>query len=437
MKHTKIGSRCGGSPLFVVIVAPPWPRSGAALVIKNEIDYYNLRGFKTALVIVPFHRWFMSQNHIWEEIKAGFQELGASKLFIAPLDQRRYAFAKCATSIRHGFRGTAIDWEYAMARSARIREDLLGFLKSANVSLFHVNYIQTLGFALRLRQKLVGRSSTVPIVLETHDIQAKLLTERQEQNPWTRKPDLLPRLLRSELALLKRPDALIHLSVAEANFFEGKLPDRRHFLALPAIDSERASSLQAAGSFVPPIDMLFIGQNHFPNLEAVQWFLEKVWPLLVKNRYNLKVVGPVDVLVRERLPHLFEAFQSCFAGAVDELAPYYNSARCVIAPMVSGSGTSIKTIEALALGKPFVGTSKAFRGMPIEKIRAAGLQAYDDPKDFAVAVVGAIADQRKSSAVSRSVYEKVFSMQSNFAARDQALQSLKSLKIVGRGVGTS
>jgi hypothetical protein len=40
------------------------------------------------------------------------------------------------------------------------------------------------------------------------------------------------------------------------------------------------------------------------------------------------------------------------------------AARCVSATMVSGTGISIKTIEALALGKPFVGTSKAYRGMP-------------------------------------------------------------------------
>ena len=75
-------------------------------------------------------------------------------------------------------------------------------------------------------------------------------------------------------------------------------------------------------------------------------------------------------------------------GEVADLAPYYRAARCVIAPMISGSGTSIKTIEALALGKPFVGTSKAFRGMPMEQINKAGLRENDDPESFAAAIAG-------------------------------------------------
>src|SRR5271166_2286862 len=105
-------------PSTVVIVAPPWPRSGAAWVIKNQIDFYHLRGFSTALVIVPFHRWFMRENPVWEDVQQGFKEMGSEKLFLAPLEQRRYNSAKYRTSLRHAFRGTVLDWEVAMAKSA-------------------------------------------------------------------------------------------------------------------------------------------------------------------------------------------------------------------------------------------------------------------------------------------------------------------------------
>ena len=93
--------------------------------------------------------------------------------------------------------------------------------------------------------------------------------------------------------------------------------------------------------------------------------------------------------------------------------------------MVSGSGTSIKTIEALALGKPFVGTSKAFRGMPMDRINAAGIRPHDDPQAFADAIVRTLLDTQQAAAQSLTTYERVFSRQASFEARDEAFRAAK------------
>jgi len=417
-----------GQPSTVVLVGPPWPRSGAARVIENQIDYYRGRGFCTVFVVVPFHRAFMRSSPIWGEVNEGIQELGAHHCFAAPLEEKRYDIAKWAASLRHGFRGTALDWAYAMANSIRLPEDLLQFLHSRPVTLFHVNYVQTLGFALRLRKKLEGRGARIPIILETHDVQADLLQQRAEPNPWTRKPDPLRRLVRSEISLLGKADVLVHLSQDDFRFFQERMPWKPHVLALPTIDEKYVSAVNSSAPFKNTIDLLFVGQNHAPNLEAMKWFFEQVWPLLAQKRYNLKIVGAVDTAVKESLPQVFETFRSYFVGPVADLAPYYRSARCVIAPMVSGCGTSIKTIEALALGKPFVGTWKAFRGIPIEPLQAAGVQAYDSPSGFSEAVVDTLADEQRASIRSRSVYQRIFSIQANFASRDEAVRSAMSEK---------
>jgi glycosyltransferase involved in cell wall biosynthesis len=128
-------------------------------------------------------------------------------------------------------------------------------------------------------------------------------------------------------------------------------------------------------------------------------------------------------MVKRDLPQLHDTFRSHFAGEVADLIPYYRAARCVIAPMVSGSGISIKTIEALALGKPFVGTSKAFRGMPMDRLKAAGVQAHDEPQAFADAIVHALFSEREAQALSRDAYDTVFSARASFAARDEALRA--------------
>ena len=409
-------------PPSVIIIVPPWPRSGAARVMKNQIDYYRARGFQTVLVVVPFHRAFMQSSPIWQGITEGIQELGADQLFVAPLEPNRYSSAKYTSSLRHAFRGTALDWEFAIANSARLPNDLVQFLRGNCVSLLHVNYVQTLGFAARLRKKLASTRDKVPVILETHDVQAHLLHDRRELNPWTRKPDALKRLIDSEISLLRRVDVLIHLSEDDFRFFRSAMPRKFHVLALPVIDETYVTDSHAAAPVEGVIDLLFVGQNHAPNVAAMEWFLEDVWPLIAEHHYNLKVVGPVGTSIKESLPRLFEAFQPCFVGPVENLASYYNSARCVIAPMVSGSGTSIKTIEALALGKPFVGTSKAFRGMPIERMKEAGIEAHDTPRGFVAAVAQTLSDVKQAGLRSRAAYERVFSKEANFAARDEAFR---------------
>jgi glycosyltransferase involved in cell wall biosynthesis len=394
-------------------------------VIKNQIDYYRARGLYTVLVVVPFHPAFMGSSLQWNEIIEGIQELGADKSFMAPLEQNRYSAAKYTSSVRHAFRGTALDWAFAMGNSARLPQDLIQFLRSVPVTLLHVNYVQTLGFALRLRKKFAVRGSSLPLILETHDIQSHLLKENGDLNPWTHKPDPLERALHSEVSLLEKADVLVHLSVDDFRFFQTQLPSKPQVLVMPAIDENYISAVKASAPFKDKIDLLFAGQNHAPNLAAMKWFLEQVWPLLAGKHYNLKIAGKVDSLVRESVPQLFETFRSCFAGQVADLAPYYRSARCVIAPMVSGSGTSIKTIEALALGKPFVGTRKAFRGMPIERITAAGVPSFDSPRAFADAVASTLADEARASDRSRAAYHAVFSVEANFASRDEALRAAK------------
>lgn len=407
----------------VLIVGPPWPRSGAAWILRNQIDHYRARGFDAVLVIVPFHRWFMRENSVWDEVKEGFQDLGAKRVFTAPLDSFRYTAAKYRMAISHCFRGTALDWGYAMARSAEVPEELIQFFDSTQtIAFLHVNYVQTLGFAMRLRNKL-RMKARVPVIVETHDIQSHLIQERREVNPFTRKQDKVERVLGSEISLLGQANVLVHLSIDDESFFRKRLHTKPHVLVLPTIDEQFISSVKSAIPFTDAIDLLFVGQKHAPNVYALKWFFEEVWPLLWKGQYALKIVGPVDALFGEMFPELFESVRHYFVGQVDDLARFYRSTRCVIAPMVSGSGTSIKTIEALALGKPFVGTSKAFRGMPVDRLQEMGIRYFDTAQEFAAAVVDTLGDEQASGGKSRSAYEEVFSVGANFASRDRVLDA--------------
>jgi glycosyltransferase involved in cell wall biosynthesis len=434
-------------PPAVIIVGPPWPRSGTARVIQNQIQYYRERGFFTAFVGVPFLWYFIGLAQNPKELLEGINELGADRSFTATLDHKGYTTAKYKASIRHAFRGTALDWQVTVGRAARLPDEAIDFVGGLRTVLFHVNHVYTLGFALDFRSRLFGAYSRLPIILETHDIQSHLLQENGTLNPWTRRPDRLERLIRSETSWLEKANALIHLSTEDFKFFQKLLPSKPQFLAFPTIDEKFRSSVNAAAVRADDIDLLFVGSWHRPNLAALKWFLEKVWPLIAHRRYRLKIIGPIGPLMQKELPQLYDTFRLFFVGETADLIPYYRAARCVIAPLVSGSGISIKTIEALALGKPFVGTSKAFRGMPMERLKQAGIQAHDEPQAFADAIVHALCAEREAQALSLVAYDNVFSGRASSASRDQALRAAtasgqpmsllprltdKALRIVGR-----
>ena len=432
--RASIGDQPVGDPSTkrpaVIIVGPPWPRSGTARVIQNQIEYYRQRGYLTLFVGVPIHWAYMRTSAIWDQVKEGVLDLGADRVLIAYLDPKRYSLAKYTASVRHGLGGTALNWIVAIGRSAQLPDDAISFVRELPVSLIHVNHVYTLGFARRLRQQLVSDRGRVPIIVETHDVQSHLLQERGDRNPWTRRPDSVERLIKSETALLNKANVLVHCSVDDIKFFRMRMPEKPQVLAMPTIDEAFVSAVNAASpSSTDTIDLLFIGQSHGPNLAAVKWFFEHIWPLIAHRGYTVKIVGAVEMFVRESLPQIHTAFRSCFVGQVADLAPYYRAARCVVAPMVSGSGISIKTIEALALGKPFVGTAKAFRGMPMERIIQVGLRAYDDPQLFANAIVSALCTTRQAGAISRAAYDSIFSVQASFAARDEAVRIARQTMI--------
>jgi glycosyltransferase involved in cell wall biosynthesis len=351
----------------------------------------------------------------------GLNELGADRVCMATLDERKYRAAKYKASVRHAFRGTALDWRVAIGEAARLSDGDVEFLSKLRPSVLHVNHVYTLRFALNLRRQLFDDG--LPTILETHDVQSQLLYERGVPSPWTKRPDQLKRLIKSEAKLLEKANVLIHLSVDDYKLFQTLLPSKPQFLVLPTIDQNFTSGANAPCPPAEKIDLLFMGQWHVPNLAAVKWFFDEVWPLIADRGYNLKIVGRVGPMVEQELPQLYDTFRSCFVGEVVDLIAYYRAARCVIAPMVSGSGTSIKTIEAMALGKPFVGTSKAFRGMPMERLKGVGIQVHDEPQAFADAIVHALGNEAKAQALSRSAYDEVFSIGANSAARDEALHA--------------
>lgn len=69
-------------------------------------------------------------------------------------------------------------------------------------------------------------------------------------------------------------------------------------------------------------------------------------------------------------------------GMVHSPADFYDRVSCVLNPMLAGTGLKIKTVEALAHGRPLIGTHEAFRGL----ISFHPLQSLGTIEDMATAM---------------------------------------------------
>jgi glycosyltransferase involved in cell wall biosynthesis len=72
-------------------------------------------------------------------------------------------------------------------------------------------------------------------------------------------------------------------------------------------------------------------------------------------------------------------------GAVEDVLPYYRQCGVSVCPLLSGSGTRLKILEAISAGNPVVSTSVGCEGLQLQDGREILIR--DTPGSFAAAVV--------------------------------------------------
>lgn len=130
------------------------------------------------------------------------------------------------------------------------------------------------------------------------------------------------------------------------------------------------------------------GFDHYPNREGIYYFLESIYPLIKENINDVKLYL-VGGGVTDKLRKITAMDLSIkLTGYVDNPLPYIQRASLFIVPLLSGSGTRLKIIEAMAAGKAIVTTSIGCEG--IEGFNGEHYLIADKPNDFAAKVVEAL-----------------------------------------------
>ncbi len=158
--------------------------------------------------------------------------------------------------------------------------------------------------------------------------------------------------------------------------------------------------------------LLFLGNLRFDqNTAAADHLIQDIWPLVLaalpEARLIIAGAGPDCLASYGQKPRGVS-----FAGFVEDLGKLYEEVTAVCCPVLHGSGTRVKIVEAAAYGKPVVSTTIGAEG--IELREGEEILLRDDPGSFAEACIRLLTDPSLAARMglrARSVIEEKYERQ--------------------------
>lgn len=183
-----------------------------------------------------------------------------------------------------------------------------------------------------------------------------------------------------ELALVREADASFVVSAVERALLAQDAPGAR----VEVLSNLHRPAPPGPG-FASRRDLLFVGGfRHLPNVDAVQWFVEAVFPRLRAARPDI-AFHCIGGDVPEAIARLGDIDGVHIHGHVPDLQPWLDGCRISVAPLRFGAGVKGKVNQAMAHGLPVVATGCAVEGMHLRE--GEDVLVADDAGAFAQALL--------------------------------------------------
>ncbi|WP_161788437.1 glycosyltransferase family 4 protein [Desulfonatronum thiodismutans] len=149
------------------------------------------------------------------------------------------------------------------------------------------------------------------------------------------------------------------------------------------VDTEKLQPLEITKK---PFSLIYTGLMGWkPNVDAVIYFVNSIYPLIkhAVPEVNFTIVGKNPTPAVQKLGKKDRSIS--IIGYVEDISTYILEHSVFIVPLRIGSGTRLKILEAMALGKAIVSTTVGCEGLDVH--HGKNILIADDPRDFSSAVV--------------------------------------------------
>ena len=220
--------------------------------------------------------------------------------------------------------------------------------------------------------------SDVPVLYDTIDLHHLRIRSQAEHegNPdnsaWERMEEL-------EFACATAADATIVVTRHEANVLSAA-----GIGPIGVVPTIHDVELVGTRGFAATAGLLFIGgYNHTPNVDAAEWLVEEIMPLVWEQIPEVCLT-----LLGSNPPECLRSLASkrvSVPGYLEDVGPYFRTARLFVAPLRYGAGINGKIGQALGFGLPIVTTPVGAKGFGL--VHGSTAMVAEGARDFADAIV--------------------------------------------------
>jgi glycosyltransferase involved in cell wall biosynthesis len=213
------------------------------------------------------------------------------------------------------------------------------------------------------RGALYAPACGVPPVWDLQDELVLPLLRELEFAAWRDRPRLLRRValyIAYERAAMQRAAATIFVANSDASYARRWSPRARVAVIANGVDTEYFRPDETAAR---PGTLAFVGALNFePNVDGITWFVRTAWPYIwaANSSRRLLIVGRAPTAAVRELRNVPGV---TVVADVPDVRPYLRQAQVVIVPVRKGGGLKNKVLEACAMARPVVATSRALAGL--------------------------------------------------------------------------
>jgi len=279
--------------------------------------------------------------------------------------------------------GKAYNMEWMRSREAR--REIEDILEKEYFDVVHLDTISLCVYA-----DLFER---FPIVLNHHNFESAMLRTRASTESNFLKSLYFrleaSRLYRSEKYYCSRSDLNLTCSDEDADSMQNLIPNARFTTVPNGVDISYFYPNQSV-QVVKKSIVIVGGLSWYPNREAVEFFIRRIWPTLKERIPELvvDVIGRGPTTEMLRLAESDQRFR--VHGFVDDVRDYLWQAQVYLCPIRTGGGTKLKILDALASGCCIIADPFSCKGINVTN--GVNVMYARTPKDYVDEIIKLLED---------------------------------------------
>lgn len=227
-------------------------------------------------------------------------------------------------------------------------------------------------------------------IIDTHD----LMSYREYRFSQQGLKHHISLTLAQEKTLLERFDVVLAIQDEEARKLTQVL-ERSMVLCCPHGLAPTMSTRSARPDAA--LVLGFVGGNSDANYEAINWFIQQVWPVVSQFGVLLNIFGSVCSRLEDVSPGITRM------GLSNDLSVIYDKCDVFLNPIIQGGGIKIKSVEALAHGKALIASPEGVVG--IRDPENCGIIVARTRGEFIDAVLDLVRNPRKVEELGDCAFE--------------------------------